>query len=336
MNVWGYWKCPYCGEVVRADHKDCTKCGASVPNDAEFFMDPTKPIEYVDKELENDEANWLCSFCRSQNPAQAEVCENCGALRETAKGVYEVKEPKKEREHEKPNKPKKKRSRLYLMAFLALLLLFIGWLYKPVTREGEITGFEWDRSITVEEYMKSRESDWYVPNGAEVLSSSREIRSYRRVLDHYETKTKKVAKRVQDGYDISYKNLGNGQFKEVKKPKYKTVYEKKTVKEPVYRQEPIYDTKYYFNIDRWKAVDSLFTSGDDQNPKWAETDLPTSVESPKYGDKRQAERKETYRAIIKDDKGNEKKVEYDYEKWKNLKVGDKIEYKTRRFSDDPL
>ena len=63
MNVWGYWKCPYCGETVRADHKDCTKCGTSIPNDVKFFMDTSKPIEYVDKEDENDENSEVWVGC---------------------------------------------------------------------------------------------------------------------------------------------------------------------------------------------------------------------------------------------------------------------------------
>ena len=201
---------------------------------------------------------------------------------------------------------------------------------------GEITGFEWEQSITVEEFQRVRESDWNVPSGGTLVSSNREIRSYRQVLDHYEYKTKRVAKRVQDGYDVKYKDMGNGQFKEIKTPRYKTVYENQRVKEPVYRQEPIYDTKYYYDIDKWKAVDPLKTSGSDHEPIWAETDLPQNVQSPKYGDRRQGARIGTYWAVVKDDKGSEQKVEYSLEEWEKLKVGDKIQYKTRRFSDEPL
>ena len=60
------------------------------------------------------------------------------------------------------------------------------------------------------------------------------------------------------------------------------------------------------------------------------------MQSPTYGDKRQGARTGKYWAVIKDDKGNEQKVEYTLEKWEALKEGDKIEYKTRRFSDEPI
>ena len=339
MNVWGYWKCPYCGEVVRADHKDCTKCGASIPNDVKFFMDTDKPVEYVDEAQESDEANWLCSFCRSQNPAEKDHCENCGAKRSDALGDYFTKPEKPTNEPEAPAKKKlssKTRKRLILLGAVILVILFFVWLFKPVTRTGEITGFEWERSIGVEEYQRVKESGWSVPGGAELVSSNREVRSYRQVLDHYEYKTKRVAKRVQDGYKVEYKDLGNGQFKEVKKPKYKTVYENERVKTPVYRQEPIYDTKYYYNIDKWKQIRSLDTQGSDHEPKWAETDLPTSVSAPKYGDRRQGAKTEKYYAVIKDHNGSTQKIEYGFAEWEKLKTGDKVEYKTLRFSDDPL
>ena len=348
MNVWGYWKCPYCGEVVRADHKDCTKCGTSIPNDVKFFMDTSKPIEYVDKEQESDEENWLCSYCRCQNPAQAEVCESCGAQKSDALGTYHNRpepiktepepEPRPKQRRQREPEPKRKRSifKLLLFPMIMLVILIYSWYIKPVEREGEVIGFSWQQEIGVEEFNTFRESGWNVPSGGTVVSSNREIRSYRNVLDHYEYKTKRVAKKVKDGYDVKYKDMGNGQFKEIKTPRYKTVYEEKKVKEPVYRQEPIYDTKYYYNIDKWKETNALRTSADDHEPKWAETDLPTNVESPKYGDKRQGSRRGTYWAIIKDDKGNEQRLEYSLDEWKDLKEGDKVKYKTNRNSDEPL
>ena len=342
MNVWGYWKCPYCGETVRADHKDCPKCGTSIPNDVRFFMDTSKPIEYVDKEQENNEANWLCSYCRTQNPAQAEVCENCGAPKAQSLGNYQTNpEPKPTPRPRPQREPERRKKKSYKSALIGLILMILvivvgNWYFQPVTREGEVTGFEWEQRITVEEFQRCHDSGWNVPSGGSLVSSNREVRSYKKVLDHYETKTKKVAKKVKDGYDVEYKDLGNGQFKEVKKPRYKTVYEEKTYKEPVYRQEPIYDTKYYYDIDRWNAITPLTTNGTDHEPKWAETDLPKDVQSPTYGDKRQGARTGKYWAVIKDDKGNEQKVEYTLEKWEALKEGDKIEYKTRRFSDEPI
>ena len=350
MNVWGYWKCPYCGETVRADHKDCPKCGTSIPNDVRFFMDTSKPVEYVDKEQENNEANWLCSYCRTQNPAQAEVCESCGAKKSDALGTYQP-DPEPITPEPKPNRRSKQRPRkdyihrqnssalkllFGLILFAALGIFALNWYQKPVDREGEVISFGWQQEIGVEEYNTYRENGWNVPSGGTVVSSNREVRSYKQVLDHYETKTKKVAKQVKDGYDVKYKDMGNGQYKEVKTPRYKTVYENKTYKEPVYRKEPVYDTKYYYDIDKWKETDVLRTSADDHEPKWAETDLPEKVDSPKYGDKRQGSRRGKYWVIIKDDKGNEQKLERNFDEWKDLKEGDKVKYQTHRNSDDPL
>lgn len=97
--------------------------------------------------------------------------------------------------------------------------------------------------------------------------------------------------------------MGNGQAKAEKEPVYKTVYHTETYQDPVYRKEPVYKTKYYYDIGRWKKVGSLDTSGSDQNPYWHETDIPTSVSNPSYGDRRQSGRNENYYIILTDSKG---------------------------------
>lgn len=35
----------------------------------------------------------------------------------------------------------------------------------------------------------------------------------------------------------------------------------------------MYDTKYYYEIDRWTVVDTIKSSGHDQNPLWPELKL---------------------------------------------------------------
>lgn len=45
------------------------------------------------------------------------------------------------------------------------------------------------------------------------------------------------------------------------------------VEKPVYRKEPVYATKYYYEIDKWTVVDTAKSSGNDQNPSWPEPKL---------------------------------------------------------------
>lgn len=156
------------------------------------------------------------------------------------------------------------------------------------------------------------------------------------MLDHYETKTKQVAHKELDGYTTTYKDLGNGQSKVVKTPKYKTVYKTETYKEPVYRQELVYRIKYYYDIGRWKDTSTLCTAGVDQQPFWKDTDIPESVANPKYDDRQLGDRHEEYSVRIKDAKNRNQMVSYKYEDWIKLEIGSKIKYKTFRFSQKPL
>ena len=140
-----------------------------------------------------------------------------------------------------------------------------------------------------------------------------------------------MPKQVFDGYDTSYSDNGNGQFTEVQTPRYRTEYETEYYDEPVYRDDPVYQTKYYYDIDRWLEISPLTTSGSDHDPFWADTDLPNEVSSPKYGDRRQAGRTETYNVIAETKKGKEKTFEYSLDEWESLKIGDKIEQEGLRF-----
>lgn len=108
----------------------------------------------------------------------------------------------------------------------------------------------WQRSIDIERYQTVEESDWYLPSGARLQYSQKEFSHYEQVLDHYETKTKKVAHERILGYEdyvSGYRDLGNGYFEEIvsSRPVYETYYEDETYQEPVYRDEPVYRTKYY-------------------------------------------------------------------------------------------
>ena len=230
-----------------------------------------------------------------------------------------------------------------IIGFILIAICCCGLLkfFWPVTKESNITGFGWERSIAVDEYKESRESDWSMPSGATLISSSEEIRSYDHVLDHYEEKSREVAVQVQDGYRTEYRDLGNGQFEEYEVPVYKTEYKTEYYQDPVYVDVPVYDTKYYYSIGRWQRVSSINTSGNDQNPYWGETKGMTEHggdgdKSISYGTKALGSRSEKYWVTVEDKKGKVQKVEYSYEEWTLLKLNQSIQYKTFWFSNDPI
>lgn len=366
MHVWGYWKCPYCGTVVRADNRNCPSCGTPIPDNTKFFVDETKAMEYVPPSQESDTPNWICEYCNSQNRADALVCEGCGAPKSESKRDYFGStdspvsnnntnadfESEFETESESDNTENSfhdyrstaeqgntKASFIAKYGKIAgiitaclLVILSLIWLFTPVSRVSTIESFSWSRIIAIEEFKKCRESDWSLPAGAELVYTRLEVHHYVSVFDHYEKKSKQVATQEPDGY--TYKDLGNGQFDEV--PKYKTVYKTEYYTEAVYRDEPVYQTKYYYDIGRYKKIDSINTSGVTQEPYWGECDYPQYIAYPKYGDYRQGDRTEEYYAVVLDEKGNLQRVKYSQAEWEKLEIGQEITYKTFRFSDKPL
>ncbi len=364
MNVWTYWKCPSCGAIVRGDNRDCPNCATPVPAGTKYLM-PDDPevakaiaegkvyitshekveqggaVAKVSEEKKSNKANWVCEYCGYQNRAESEVCEGCGAPKEESKRDYFTPEPKpeppvKQQSSKADSGPLAFFNRHRKLTIALAVVLFLIWFFTPVTRKTKITAFEWMRSIGVEEYTLCHENDWSVPEGGRITDQKQEIHHYDQVLDHYETRTRQVAHQVQDGYDTEYRDLGNGQAETVQVPRYRTEYTTETYQDPVYRDEPVYRTKYYYDIDRWLEVSSIDTSGRDQKPCWGDSDLPESVSSPDYGDRKLGKRHENYYVIFEDKKGNEQKEEYSFDEWNSLKVGDGIKYKTFRFSNKAL
>lgn len=362
-HIWGYWDCPYCGtKGIRGDNRKCTYCGIQIPPDTKYYIKQDVHEEVEQSKLDSA-AHWICEYCDTQNPAAANYCTNCGSPRSDARRDYfgrglngapdrppqPVQEPipapaqaYTPRQNVSPAAATNTRSasdffvRHKKKLIIGLVLLFLIWLFVPITRTAEVTGFEWERSIAIQEYRNVDESDWSLPQNANLHRTAQEVKSHRQVLDHYETRTRQVAKQVPDGYDTDYRDLGNGQFEEIKTPRYRTEYETETYQEPVYRNEPVYATKYYYDIDKWVDAGSSRSSGCDHEPYWRETGNPPASSNPRLGDRRDGKRTEEYCAVIKTAKGGEERKKYSLTEWKKLSVGDRIEYKTFRFSQKPL
>ena len=308
-------------------------------------------------EDENDGAHreWVCAYCGFLNNYRDTACVRCGAPKEEQEGEYAgdtsqaqyvqnsdgtlhfVGKPKEE---EKPSYVTMEQAaasgmgpgggsgtapsrsgrggRGILLIVAALLALFLLW---PHTTSQAITGFAWERSVTVEEFRTFQESGWSLPYGARQLDARREFYGYQQVLDHYETVYRTREREVIDHYDTSYTytDNGNGTFTqhEVKTPVYRTETYQVAEKEPVYRNEPVYRTKYYYETDRWVMLQEYKTSGEDHDPQW-------SSEYTLKSNQRDTMRSEWYYTIYSD---SEKRFE-PYETWASQEIGDGV-YVTR-------
>ncbi|HEX2205908.1 MAG TPA: Ran-binding zinc finger domain-containing protein [Longimicrobium sp.] len=140
--------------------------------------------------------------------------------------------------------------------------------------EAVITAKRWMREVHTQSYRTVTEDDWTLPAGAQLVRSYRAVRSYNRVLDHYETRTRQRSERVQVGtreYTCGQRDLGNGYFEDVTctEPEYETRSYEETYQEPVYRNDPVYATKYEYRIKRWVPNPFLVERGvGDTDPVW--------------------------------------------------------------------
>ncbi len=355
-HVWGYWDCPYCNtKGIRGDNRHCPSCGTPIPPDVRYYMQ-SGVREEVSEAEKNDEANWICEYCSAQNDARDTICKNCGSPREEAERDYfgnamNGAAPAAVQQSPPPAqsgsfidgiksffdlRDKRKRRRFIIIAGIVLFFGFVSWLYTPITRSSVIESFEWERITDIEEFRNIEESGWSLPPEAHLRSKRDEIHHYDQVLDHYEQKTRRVSHQVQDGYDISYRDLGNGQFEEVRTPRYRTEWEDETYEEPVYRSVPVYKTKYYYDIDRWIYSTQVAAAGQDHSPHWYDTGLTADVADPVYGDRRERHAEEHYYAVISDPKGSRRVVEYSESDWNALNIGDEITYRTFRYSYEPI
>lgn len=346
----GFWDCKYCNtKGIRGGIRECPNCGKARDEDTVFYLDLEKK-HYVPKEQEkniNRNPDWVCAYCNQLNSDNDKFCVDCGASRTEQNLNYfenrekKINEEKEELLQEKMNDQEsnhhivnpfsKLNSFIFsnLVAILITLAVIIGlsgiiYLLIPKKQEITITEMSWQRSIDIERYQTVEESDWYLPSGARLQYSQKEFSHYEQVLDHYETKTKKVAHERISGYEdyvSGYRDLGNGYFEEIvsSRPVYETYYEDETYQEPVYRDEPVYRTKYYYEIDKWVYERSVKTNGTDKTPYWGNVTLAS--------DEKVSIRSEKYYITGLNKKNKSSNILLSFEDWNSVEVGQTVKLK---------
>ena len=325
--VVGCWDCDYCGaDRISGEIKICPNCGKPRGKDVTFYM--AGPQNYVeDPDKINKNPDWVCPYCQTLNPDDNKFCSACGSAREESDTNYfESKEKDRERK-EKREEDKRKaegtdngtrssgRSRLPLILILLAIFGLMIFAFMPKTRKMHVDSRTWERKVSIERYQEIRESSWNLPDGAWNVTSRDEVYTYNHVLDHYETRTREVSEQVLDGYDteIEYRDLGNGYYEEIEHqvPRYRTEYHTETYQEPVYVDIPVFAKKYYYSIMKWLYDRDEVTSGADNEPFFAELNLPEN--------ERESGRSEQYWILSGD-----KRYRINYDLWKQIKTGSDI------------
>ncbi len=210
-----------------------------------------------------------------------------------------------------------------------------------------IAQLNWERKVEVEEYKTLNQADWDHPGDARVQNSERKIRTYRTVHDRWETQwyddqetryktenyTDTETRYKSESYTDSCsrtRTVSNGNGSSRTETEYYscsktrqvpyTVTVNKTRQVPYYvtvrksrqieitHQEPVWDTWYTYQIDRWQTDRWVVVSeADNPKPYWPESIQLDRNNQPgdQVGEERVGEdRFQLYEIIYTDAKGN--------------------------------
>ena len=319
------WVCAYCGSYNRYNSSICKRCGAQKSSSEENYFgekmnqsnDSSNTSTEEDSYRKSESSLSSCYEDDSTDISSEDSAQNyMNSYEETSTDNHKKKNNKTLKDVFHLKNPKGLLIALGgIVALFSIIMLLVS-IFTPKVYDAQITSKTWNRTISIEELKTFEESDWDVPYGGRVYFSQEELKGYKQEIDHYETVSHQVAKEVFDHYEYEYSDNGDGTFKENRIAKYRTVYETVYEKVPVYVDVPVYDTKYYYEIDRWCHSRNENTSGEsDISPYWADFELAQN--------ERESGRNETYTLYLQTEK-KEYTTDVSYSEWNDYKEGDEV------------
>ncbi len=292
------WDCKFCGSknLPAKTYKFCSTCGAA--QDARSRRFPSDEEKKAVEDYVSKGVNLICASCSSVNEGDAKFCQQCGASLEkatqvdtvnaqvrgvnqafTADDVRNIDQEQFESEMRRvgviKDEPTGMKKWMPLI-IIGIIVLVIGGLIFAFTRTRSgvamVSGHNWERVIVVEQLQAIQQSAWCdaMPSDAYRVTSQRQQRSSRRVPDGETCSVQRV-------------DQGDGTFRE------------EQVCQTVYREEPIYDDRCTFTVDRWtqaRQADAV-GSGLSIAPAWPMTNITRSCTNA-LGCEREADRYELY------------------------------------------
>lgn len=244
------WDCTQCNTkgLLGDSHRHCPTCGAAQDPTKRYFPKPGEEIEAKNHKFVG--SDWSCAYCSSPNSAAAAHCTNCGAGQDGTKPVALVADTASAPPAPVVAPTPVARSLGWLRWVLGLVALAVIGMVFLFTATKETTAMvaqrTWAREIQIEQMGRVSDSAWCdsVPSDAYAVSRSREQRSTRQVPDGQTCHDERIDK-------------GDGTFV------------KRRECSPRYRDEPVYDDRCRYQVNRWRTVRSV--KADTQNalnPVW--------------------------------------------------------------------
>jgi len=262
-----FWDCEFCGaeKLLGKTHRYCPGCGAPQNPGKRYFPPPGEEVAVEDHRYVG--ADRVCGNCDTPNAAATEFCVSCGApLTEAAEArrIQDGPPP------EAPEPGKKSRKGLIGAALAGIAAVIGGLFFWTQDVSVSVAGHRWEREIKIEAYGPQSDSAWcdQMPASAYDVSRSREVRDHRRVPDGETCSSRRV-------------DQGDG------------TYRTEQVCETKYREEPIYDDRCRYTVDRWDYARSVNVAGTDRDPHWPEFSLNGAGRSC-HGCEREGDRVDRY------------------------------------------
>jgi hypothetical protein len=264
-----FWDCGFCRakQLLGRTHRFCPNCGAQ--QDAAWRYFPPAGLE-VPASAEYSGADKECPTCKLPSGAKANNCSNCGCPLD---GAAEVKRVQDNPAPEPPPRVRKlgwvKWGVIGLIATCVLVVLLAIFWKKEVS--STVLSHSWKRQIDIEMFKPVSESAWCdsKPSDAYSVTSHREQRSTRSVPDGEECSTKNV-------------DRGDGTF------------ERREECHTKYRDEPVYDQKCYYTVNRWRVAHTIEASGLGMAPAPAWPPVVLNSHGSTLGSEREGARRATY------------------------------------------
>lgn len=310
------WVCPYCGSYNRYNAINCKNCGAEKASaEIDYFGKPVKINTENTNENPNSGEHIIINETFQPETYEVKELQSPCNKDESSDRLYNIKN-----NHDK-NTSAYSTFQSFLkninlsdvlglfgigITLITVIMLLIS-IFTPKTFDAWVSDKTWSRSINIQELRTLKESDWSVPYGGRIYDEKQEIRDYDHIVDHYDTIEHQESKEEFDYYEYSYIDNGDGTFDEIKEPIYKTVYYKTYETVPVYVDIPIYDTKYYYEIDRWCYDRTEKATGNLDNPYWPEFSLDHN--------EREAEKSEKYTIYFETRKEKTYSINVSYQEW---------------------
>jgi hypothetical protein len=316
--------------------RHCPMCGAAQDPKRRYFPRPDQEVEVKGHRFVG--VDWACTFCESPNSAAAAFCINCGGPKDGAKHVALVSDtPPRADAQGKPaataavppavpplafktpaSPPPQPGTRSELPGFpwfgtiLAFLLIVVSVLafsfFSKHDESVQLGEKSWSRSVDVEQFTSIRGSSWCdaLPADAYQVSRTREQRGTREVPDG-------------EVCVDSRTDMGDGTFT------------KRRECSPRYRDEPVYDSRCSYRINRWQVLRTDRSAGGAQAaPSWPTPLLGNAaVQGDKLGAQRLGTRRETYRVRLQSDGGGAWTCDLPAEVWATLAENQILSIKVR-------